>query len=43
MAINKVVANAKEATKDIKDNMTLMLGGLVYVEYLKTVLVNWLT
>ncbi len=27
MAINKVVANAKEATKDIKDNMTLMLGG----------------
>ena len=27
MAINKVVANAKEATKDIIDNMTLMLGG----------------
>lgn len=27
MAINKVVTNAKEATKDIKDNMTLMLGG----------------
>lgn len=27
MAINKVVADAKEATKDIKDNMTLMLGG----------------
>lgn len=27
MAINKVVSNAKEATKDIKDNMTLMLGG----------------
>lgn len=27
MAINKVVANATEATKDIKDNMTLMLGG----------------
>ncbi len=27
MSINKVVANAQEATKDIKDNMTLMLGG----------------
>ncbi len=25
--INKTVANAKEATKDIKDGMTLMLGG----------------
>jgi len=25
--INKVVSNAKEATQDIKDNMTLMLGG----------------
>lgn len=25
--INKVVKNAEEATKDIKDNMTLMLGG----------------
>ena len=27
MAINKVVANAQEATKGIKDGMTLMLGG----------------
>lgn len=27
MAINKVVANVEEATKGIKDNMTLMLGG----------------
>jgi len=27
MAINKVVANAEEATKGIKDGMTLMLGG----------------
>ena len=27
MAINKVVANAAEATKGIKDGMTLMLGG----------------
>jgi len=27
MAINKVVANATEATKGIKDGMTLMLGG----------------
>ena len=27
MAINKVVANAKEATEGIEDNMTLMLGG----------------
>src|SRR5574343_401347 len=27
MPINKVVANAEEACKDIKDNMTLMLGG----------------
>jgi 3-oxoacid CoA-transferase subunit A len=27
MAINKVVANAEEATKGIKDEMTLMLGG----------------
>lgn len=25
--MNKVVANAKEAIKDIRDNMTLMLGG----------------
>ena len=27
MGINKVVANATEATKGIEDNMTLMLGG----------------
>ncbi|MCC7331581.1 MAG: CoA transferase subunit A [Flavobacteriales bacterium] len=27
MAINKVVANVEEATKDIKDGMTLMVGG----------------
>jgi 3-oxoacid CoA-transferase subunit A len=27
MAINKVVANVEDATKGIKDNMTLMLGG----------------
>ena len=27
MAINKVVANVEEATKGIKDDMTLMLGG----------------
>ena len=27
MAINKVVANAQEATKGIEDGMTLMLGG----------------
>ena len=25
--MNKVVSNAQEATKDIKDGMTLMLGG----------------
>ncbi len=27
MAINKVVANAEEATKGIENGMTLMLGG----------------
>lgn len=27
MGLNKVVANAKEAVKDIQDNMTIMLGG----------------
>ena len=27
MAINKVVANAQEATKGLEDGMTLMLGG----------------
>ncbi|MFN6379033.1 MAG: CoA transferase subunit A, partial [Flavobacteriales bacterium] len=27
MPINKVVANATEACKDIKDGMTLMIGG----------------
>jgi 3-oxoacid CoA-transferase subunit A len=27
MAINKVVANVEEATKGIKDGMTLMVGG----------------
>ncbi len=39
--MNKTVSNAEEAIKDIQDNMTLMLGALVYVEFQKIVLLHW--
>jgi len=39
--INKEVSNADEAIHDIADNATLMLGGLVFAVFLKTVLRHW--
>ena len=38
--INKKVLNVTSALDGIKDNMTIMLGGLGYVEFLKNQLTN---